>query len=116
MGAESVVSSWGGSGCGGAKLPAPAELVGLEPRVPAEAVDGWGGMHFRCICREMACCEAVTPRGGSRVLGATAAATGRGQRGRELPSCILALPMLLKATDATPGVSRGVGPDGWPDG
>jgi hypothetical protein len=25
-----------------AKVPAPAELLGLESRVPTEAVDGWG--------------------------------------------------------------------------
>jgi hypothetical protein len=73
-------------------------------------------MHPRCICRGMACCKTATPRGGSRVMGATAAAAERRERGRELPRCMLALPMLFKPADATPGISRGVGPDGCSDG
>jgi hypothetical protein len=99
-----------------AKVPAPAELVVLKSRVPAEGWTGGGGMHPRCIWRGMVCCKTATQGGGSRVLGATAAAAGRRKRGRELPRCILALPMLLKPKDATLGISRGVGPDGWPDG
>jgi hypothetical protein len=35
-----------------------------------------------CVCKGMACCKTATPRGGSRVLGATAAAAGRRERGR----------------------------------